>query len=38
MFGKVDRDVFHIDFSAPISPLQAFAIALSSLDRKRLVT
>ena len=38
MFGKVERDVFHLDFNSPITPLQAFAIALSSLDRKRLVT
>lgn len=38
MFGKIERDVFHLDFNSPITPLQAFAIALSSLDRKRLVT
>eukprot|EP00455_Lapot_gusevi_P057334 TRINITY_DN973_c0_g1_i1.p1 TRINITY_DN973_c0_g1~~TRINITY_DN973_c0_g1_i1.p1 ORF type:complete len:503 (-),score=90.46 TRINITY_DN973_c0_g1_i1:141-1649(-) len=38
MFGKIERDVFHIDFINPITILQAFAIALSSLDRKLIVT
>lgn len=33
-FGKVDDDLFTLDFRYPLSPLQAFLIALSSLDRK----
>ena len=31
-FGKVGKDTFHIDFAAPFSPLQAFAVALSSFS------
>jgi tubby-related protein 1 len=33
-FGKVSEDTFTLDFMAPISPLQAFAIALSAFDQK----
>ena len=34
LFGRVDRDRFTLDFQGPLSPLQAFAIALTSLDYK----
>jgi hypothetical protein len=30
--GKVGRDAFHCDFRAPMTPLQAFAIALTSFE------
>lgn len=30
-FGKVDDNKFHLDFRAPITPTQAFAIALAQL-------
>jgi tubby-related protein 1 len=33
-FGKVGKDDFTLDFQFPMSPLQAFAIALSSFDSK----
>jgi tubby-related protein 1 len=33
-FGKVGVDDFTMDFRAPLSPIQAFAICLSSLDNK----
>ncbi|CEP01335.1 unnamed protein product (mitochondrion) [Plasmodiophora brassicae] len=33
-FGRVSKDNFTMDFRAPLSPLQAFAIALSSFDYK----
>jgi len=33
-FGRVLKDTFSIDFRYPISPFQAFAIALSSFDYK----
>jgi len=33
-FGKFGRDLFSMDFSWPLSPLQAFAMCLSSLDKK----
>lgn len=32
--GKVERDLFTLDFLWPFSPLQAFALALSSIDKK----
>ena len=38
MFGKVRRNHFYIDFCAPLSPLTAFGIILSSFDKKRFVT
>jgi len=33
-FGRVDKDVFNMDFRYPLSPFQAFAICLSSFDYK----
>jgi tubby and related proteins len=33
-FGRVGKDVFNMDFRFPFSPLQAFAICLSSFDYK----
>lgn len=33
-FGRVGQDEFTMDFSAPLTPLQAFAISLSSFDVK----
>ncbi|KAK9838369.1 hypothetical protein WJX81_007666 [Elliptochloris bilobata] len=33
-FGKVGPDMFTLDFQAPMSALQAFAICLSSFDHK----
>lgn len=33
-FGRVGKDVFNMDFRYPFSPLQAFAICLSSFDYK----
>jgi hypothetical protein len=33
-FGKVSKDVFTCDYSYPLCALQAFGIALSSLDNK----
>ena len=32
-FGRVSDDEFSLDFQWPFSPLQAFAIALSTLDK-----
>lgn len=32
--GRVDTNIFHMDFRSPLSALQAFGIALSSFDRK----
>jgi len=37
MFGKIGRDSFHLDYRCPFSMFQAFAIALCSLARKRVV-
>ena len=34
MFGKLSDTTFVLDFSFPFSPLQAFAVALSSVDFK----
>lgn len=34
LFGRVGKDEFTMDFQWPISPFQAFAIALSSFDSK----
>ena len=31
-FGKVGEDKFHLDFKAPISPFQAFGIALTQFN------
>jgi len=33
-FGKMDKDVFTLDIQHPMSPLQAFAFALSGVDSK----
>ena len=33
-FGRVSDTTFALDFQHPLSPLQAFAIALSSIDNK----
>lgn len=33
-FGRVDKDLFSMDFQYPLSPLQAFSICLSSFDYK----
>ena len=33
-FGKVNKDVFTCDFSYPLCALQAFGIAITSLDNK----
>ena len=33
-FGRVEKDVFTMDFQHPYSPIQAFAFALSSFDSK----
>ena len=33
-FGKVSKDVYTCDFSYPMCALQAFGVALSSLDNK----
>ena len=33
-FGKVDTDLYTCDYSYPLCALQAFTIALSSLDNK----
>lgn len=32
--GRIDDENFSVDFRFPIAPIQAFAIALSSLDYK----
>jgi tubby and related proteins len=34
LFGRVDKNMFNLDFRFPFSPLQAFLVALASLDRK----
>eukprot|EP01028_Stygiella_incarcerata_P008906 TRINITY_DN4005_c0_g1_i1.p1 TRINITY_DN4005_c0_g1~~TRINITY_DN4005_c0_g1_i1.p1 ORF type:complete len:457 (-),score=147.48 TRINITY_DN4005_c0_g1_i1:934-2304(-) len=34
LFGRVDKNLFNLDFRFPFSPLQAFLVALASLDRK----
>uniref|UniRef100_A0A7S3Y106 Tubby C-terminal domain-containing protein n=1 Tax=Heterosigma akashiwo TaxID=2829 RepID=A0A7S3Y106_HETAK len=33
-FGRFGRDLFSMDFAWPLSPVQAFGISLSSLDKK----
>lgn len=33
-FGRVDKNTFNLDFRAPLTPFQAFTIAISSLDYK----
>jgi tubby-related protein 1 len=34
LFGRVGDDVFNLDVSYPLSPVQAFAITLTSFDFK----
>ena len=31
-FGKVDEEVFHLDFRAPLNAMQAFALALCQFN------
>jgi tubby-related protein 1 len=33
-FGRIEDEHFNLDFQWPLSPLQAFGIALSSFDYK----
>lgn len=33
-FGKIEQDTFTMDFRYPLSPVQAFGIALTSFDAK----
>jgi tubby-related protein 1 len=33
-FGRVGQDEFTLDYQFPVTPLQAFAVALASLDPK----
>ena len=33
-FGRTDKDSFNMDLRWPLSPMQAFAITLSSFDNK----
>ena len=33
-FGRISEDSFTMDFSFPMSAVQAFAVALSSFDSK----
>ena len=33
-FGKIGADSFTLDYQFPVTPLQAFAVALASLDPK----
>jgi tubby-related protein 1 len=33
-FGRIGEDMFNLDFQWPLSPLQAFEIAISSFDYK----
>lgn len=34
VFGKIDDNTFSLEFSNPISPFQAFGIAVSQFDFK----
>jgi len=38
MFGKISKDVFCLDFRGPLAPLDAMAIAIASLAKKRAVS
>lgn len=38
MFGKISKDVFCLDFRGPLAPLDAIAIAIASLAKKRAVS
>lgn len=33
-FGRVSKDTFNLDFRSPLSPMQAFSLAISSFDYK----
>ena len=33
-FGKIKEDIFALDFAYPLSALQAFGLALASIDSK----
>lgn len=34
LFGKCTKELFNLDISHPLTPLQGFAVALSSFDNK----
>lgn len=38
MFGKIQKDVFCLDFRHPITPLDAMAVAIAALAKKRAVS
>lgn len=38
MFGKISKDVFCLDFRGPLAPLDAMAIAIAALAKKRAVS
>lgn len=38
MHGKVSKNEFHLDFRNPICMVEAFAISLASISKKRLVS
>jgi tubby-related protein 1 len=33
-YGKMDKDIFTLDIQFPLSPLQAFGMALAGVDNK----
>lgn len=38
MMGKMSKDVYALDFRAPVRVLEAFAIAVATMAKKRAVT
>lgn len=38
MMGKLSKDVYALDFRAPVRVLEAFAIAVATMAKKRAVT
>jgi len=38
MFGKISKDVFCLDFRGPLAPIDAMAIAIAALAKKRAVS
>eukprot|EP00919_Chromeraceae_sp_WS-2016_P056171 GHVR01133347.1.p1 GENE.GHVR01133347.1~~GHVR01133347.1.p1 ORF type:complete len:151 (-),score=42.52 GHVR01133347.1:120-572(-) len=38
MFGKISKDEFALDFRHPLTPLDAFAVAIAALAKKRVVS
>lgn len=38
MFGKISKDVFCLDYRGPLAPLDAMAIAIAALAKKRAVS